>query len=367
MKKIWPVIRKTSNHGKPAFMVDARQGGKGERRFFPTRQEAEGFAQVCRVRRKNEGDAAFDDKGLAEFGWTVQRAIRFALDHLRKQAGSIPLREAITRLEASKLASGKSPYYCRLMRQRLEKMLPTMGDKQIATIAAPEIENFLNSLPVAVGTRNTVRRDCVTLWSFAVKHRLASDNEAEKVDVAQTVAGAPEIFTPKQAADLLNASEGDVLAFHAIGLFAGLRVAEIKKLDWRDIDLAGGFVHVSARASKTRSRRLVPVVPNLAAWLAPIAAESGPIIKPNFQKRQLATRAAAGIAEWPENGLRHSFVSYRLADTGNAAQTALEAGHDQAVLFRHYRELVRPKDAALYFAILPTKAKNVVAMPRRAA
>jgi hypothetical protein len=47
---------------------------------------------------------------------------------------------------------------------------------------------------------------------------------------------------------------------------------------------------------------------------------------------------SAGITEWPENAMRHSFVSYRLA-TQNAPQTALESGHDQAVSFAHYQEL----------------------------
>jgi hypothetical protein len=56
---------------------------------------------------------------------------------------------------------------------------------------------------------------------------------------------------------------------------------------------------------------------------------------------------------WPENCMRHSFVSYRLAATQNAPQTALESGHDQAVLFKHYRELVRPKDAERFFSIRP--------------
>ena len=51
--------------------------------------------------------------------------------------------------------------------------------------------------------------------------------------------------------------------------------------------------------------------------------------------------------------MRHSFVSYRLAATQNAPQTALESGHDQAVLFKHYRELVRPKDAERFFSIRP--------------
>ena len=51
--------------------------------------------------------------------------------------------------------------------------------------------------------------------------------------------------------------------------------------------------------------------------------------------------------------MRHSFVSYRLAATQSAAQTALESGHDQAVLLAHYRELVRPKDAERFFSITP--------------
>ena len=45
------------------------------------------------------------------------------------------------------------------------------------------------------------------------------------------------------------------------------------------------------------------------------------------------------------------FVSYRLASTQNAPKTALESGRDQAILFAHYRELVRPKDAERFFSI----------------
>ena len=58
--------------------------------------------------------------------------------------------------------------------------------------------------------------------------------------------------------------------------------------------------------------------------------------------------------------MRHSFVSYRLASTGNAPQTALESGHDQAVLFAHYRELVRPKAAARYWKIEPARSGDKV-------
>jgi predicted DNA-binding protein len=52
-----------------------------------------------------------------------------------------------------------------------------------------------------------------------------------------------------------------------------------------------------------------------------------------------------GARPWPENALRHSFVSYHLALYGDVARTEMQAGHDRKVLFAHYRELVT-KDAA---------------------
>ena len=80
----------------------------------------------------------------------------------------------------------------------------------------------------------------------------------------------------------------------------------------------------------------VPILENLRAWLQPIAKLSGPVVERELRYRHEAARERAGIKEWPENCMRHSFVSYRLAATQNAPQTALESGHDQAVLFKHY-------------------------------
>jgi hypothetical protein len=57
--------------------------------------------------------------------------------------------------------------------------------------------------------------------------------------------------------------------------------------------------------------------------------------------------------EWPSNALRHSFGSYHLAQFKDAAALALQMGNSPAMIFRHYRELVRPKDAAEYWALKP--------------
>ena len=57
--------------------------------------------------------------------------------------------------------------------------------------------------------------------------------------------------------------------------------------------------------------------------------------------------------KWKHNGLRHSFISYRVAVIKNVAQVALEAGNSPAMIFSNYRELVTPQDAKAWFAIVP--------------
>ena len=56
---------------------------------------------------------------------------------------------------------------------------------------------------------------------------------------------------------------------------------------------------------------------------------------------------------WKHNALRHSYISYRVAQIQNVAQVALEAGNSPRVVFANYRELVRPVEAAKWFGIVP--------------
>ena len=53
-----------------------------------------------------------------------------------------------------------------------------------------------------------------------------------------------------------------------------------------------------------------------------------------------------------DNGLRHSFISYRLANIKNMGQVALEAGNPAGMIFKHYRQVVTEAQAREWFAIV---------------
>jgi len=161
-----------------------------------------------------------------------------------------------------------------------------------------------------------------------------------------------------------------LLPYVAIGAFAGLRRAELERLDWSEIDFESGLIEVTARNSKTAQRRFVTMQPNLREWLLPLRQHKGNVTPTNcFRQSFEQAREAAGISEWPENALRHSFASYHLAHFKNAAATAMECGHhDSRITYRHYRELVKPKEAECYWNIKPAagKARKII-LPMSAA
>jgi integrase len=149
----------------------------------------------------------------------------------------------------------------------------------------------------------------------------------------------------------------------AIGAFAGLRDAEIKRLHWHEVDLVRRHIEIKAAKAKSARRRIVPIQPNLAEWLLPYSGAKGPLVPVGARDKLERVRKEAGLARWPKNGLRHSFASYRLAAIHDAPRVASELGHTSPqMLYNTYRELVLPEEAERYWKIEPQAAsQNVVA------
>jgi integrase len=105
--------------------------------------------------------------------------------------------------------------------------------------------------------------------------------------------------------------------------------------------------------------------PNLREWLRPYAGMTGAVLAVNWRKKLDFVRKSAKLTRWPNNGLRHSYASYRLAAIHDAPRVASELGHTSPkMLYSTYRELVLPEDAERYWQLEPVgvnKTGNVIA------
>jgi integrase len=242
----------------------------------------------------------------------------------------------------------------------------------IDTIPANELTAWLDGLKVAARTRNNFRAALVSLFAYAKQSgHLPRDRQTEaellpsRSRLKSSKVQAPiGIYTPAQMGKILTAAPEHLRPIFALGAFAGLRSAEIYRIKWQDI--RKDYIVVEARNSKTAARRLVPVQPALAAWLRTSTrgeADAELCARWSHESTFAAVMSEAvrraGV-EPVANGLRHSYISYRLAKVKDTAQVALEAGNSPNMIFRHYRELVKPAAAAAWFKVLPSGPANVV-------
>jgi integrase len=304
-------------------------------------------------------------------GDNMVEAARFFSQHRVDRLVRRTVAEVVAELVEAKKSRGKSARYVRNLSNQLTRFAESFA-VDISNVTGPDIQNWLDRLKVAPRTAKNFRGTLYTFFAFAEARAyiLRGSNPVATVEQISTKGdGAIEIYSPAEIRALLAAAPREFLPVVAIGAFAGVRTAEIERLEWRDIDLAGGLIHISAAQAKTRSRRLVPIVPNLAQWLAPYAGQRGKVWKGDandLQEARAESVAKSGVG-WKHNALRHSAISYRLAAIQDVAQVALEAGNTPNVIFKNYRELVRPEAARTWFAVTPEQPENVVTLKTEAA
>ena len=256
-----------------------------------------------------------------------------------------------------------SERYLQDLRYQLNKLCEKFS-VDVAAVTTGDLQLWFDSLDAAPRTVRNIRSAAAALFRFAEARCYIGkgDNPATATEKIKAKNGdVIEIYTPDQLARLLDAAPDSIRPAMAIQAFTGLRTAELMRLDWQNVKLGRGHIEITAANAKTASRRLVPILPNLAAWLKNAAKKSGSIFPSGADYYHELTRETADATKadgqpavkLKHNALRHSFISYRVADIQNVAQVALEAGNSPAMIFSHYRELVTADDAKKWFSILP--------------
>lgn len=229
----------------------------------------------------------------------------------------------------------------------------------ILEISTSDLEAWLDTIKVRGRNRNNYRGALTTLFSFARKRGYlprSAPTEAEYITLATDRGNPIQIYTPEQISNILHLLPQRWIPFAAIGAFAGLRAAEIHRLDWSDINMEEGHIVVDRHKDKTGRRRIVPIQPNLHNWLQPHTKKSGWVC-PHFSHDSTLliefSKAfkKTGISS-VHNGFRHSYASHRLAVVKSAEQVGLEMNTSPRKLFQNYRELVTEKVAKKYFEVL---------------
>jgi len=298
-------------------------------------------------------------------GNPLMDAARFFMRHHGRGIEGKPVADAVEAFKAEKRAEGRSQLYIEDLRYRLDYFARAFN-VEVRQLTPVDVRDFLNELKFGARSFNNHRRTLQTFFNFCQSRGWLS-READLLERIGKRKESPtdiEVFAPAELRKILHAATPKAATCIALQAFAGVRSEELLRLTWGDLERRRGFIEISAGKAKTAQRRLIPISPNLAQWLvdAPRVGENvWPHSKP-FLFEAMRDATAKAKVSWKTNGLRHSFITYRLAETKDVAAVALEAGNSPTMIFRHYRELATEAEAAEWFGVKPAHgaARNVV-------
>ena len=128
-------------------------------------------------------------------------------------------------------------------------------DQRLALVTREEIEAFLNGNGWKTVTIVSTLKAIKTFFTWAIGRGLLQQDRSKAIESPIVDAAPPTILSVTQARKLIESCATlvpDFLPVVAIGLFAGARTGEIRKLSWDDVDLKRQLIEIRGVASKTR-------------------------------------------------------------------------------------------------------------------
>lgn len=250
---------------------------------------------------------------------------------------TVPVGDALLDWQKALMMKKLSQRYLYSMELWSKKFLGEFEEYDVSQVDSNDVREWLSQWKGR--TYNTARGSAQTFFSHCLKRKWIRENPVNEIELQKVVKSEVTVASPAMIRQLLDREMlPKERLYLLISAFAGLRAAEISRLSWKD--LRGDELLVEASKAKTGARRLVPLVPWLKEELLKLRDLGVPF--PNSRTCQFYVDRWSSIWEhgWKQNILRHSYISYRVALTGDMAAVALEAGNSPQIITSNYRGLI---------------------------
>lgn len=379
--------------GAEVFRVSGWVNGKRRRENKTTREEAITTKQnwerellnlaplpsiTTRLSSEQAAEAEAVYRRLQGQQLTLSQCVEYALENYTPAKTKKTVKDGLVDFLAEKKRANLRGPSLRTLRIRLTPFKTKHAARMIDSITADCIRPFIFRDGSGLVNQESDYRAFTNFFNWAKLHEFCGASPMDKIPTIKLDREEPEIMDVSEVRKFLSVAMdfrgGLLLPYVTLALFCAVRPAELSKLTWDDIDLEARELTIGSKVAKMRARRIVSISDNAARFLFRHAVRKPAFVGKNFRKHFDEIKRLAGWCSpkqpeankkaWVPDILRHTGISFHLALHQHEGKTAAWAGNSPDVIQRHYKGLVKAKDAAEFWNITPEgEEKKIVLLP----
>lgn len=264
---------------------------------------------------RNALDALPKNSTLTPFQFCA-KVVETGMRHVRIK--EMPIRDAFAAyLETKRDLRPDSLRDIRYLGKRLLRSNPDIAGRNFSEVAPCDCEAWLAAAFSTPSQFNKGRAMLHGFFQFALRRQWCEKNPVSAIARRKIVEREIKPLTLAETARLLknSQSDGDGECSAAAGLLilAGIRPREVRRMQWRDIDVCERTITIRSLCSKTGGTRQVEMCPALEGLLRRAKRRGQKVCPPGWNRRWKSIRDESGFAgAWVQDVLRHTYASYKI-------------------------------------------------------
>lgn len=134
----------------------------------------------------------------------------------------------------------------------------SMGNVQITKLKADHLQDWMDSIELAAGTKKRIKSTMIQIWKYAMMNDIVTSNYAEHIEILEKTEKKGIVFTDEEIKTLWEDVENPTAQWILILIYTGMRIGELLSLTSDTIYLDKHYM-IGGSKSEAGIDRVIPL------------------------------------------------------------------------------------------------------------
>lgn len=222
----------------------------------------------------------------------------------------------------------------------INNFINTQKPKSLMSITEASVNAYLDQKDISNRTANHTIKILKQFLNYCKRQNLIPENPILDMKTFRVEVKQPRFLSKEEIRALFTAAQStDLYSMIATAIYTGMRLGELKRLEWDDIDLNRN--QITVKIAKSKRFRVLPIHPDLLPVLSAQQGTEKVFETTNLQQRFANFKKDVKLPDIGWHTFRHTFASHLVMSGVDIVTVSKLLGHSSINVTMVYAHLAK--------------------------